>query len=205
MVGHGSHAAGLGDIRPASFVLASGSAAVAWVADPASVNYLGNEFLLWLWFELETESDAVLLADGSAVAVMLARTLVLDCPREVSGNETIRSESPTMLPEARRAIQAGKLPRQAGMILVRHDQQYELTLQAETLAIGGAKLPTIDEKDDRLRQEERVGQVRHLIETVDLLFDAFLKQRPSADWPKELELMQRWLQREERDRLAAAG
>jgi hypothetical protein len=147
---------------------------------------------------LEMDSDTVVLADGSVVSAMLARTLVLDCPREVSGNETIRSDNPTKLPEARRAIQAGKLPRQAGMILVRHEQQYELTLQAETLAVSGAKLPTIEERDDRLRLEERVGQVRHLIESVDLLFDAFLKRRLSADWPQELERMQRWLMREER-------
>src|SRR4029077_18580595 len=139
--------------------------------DPASVNYLGNEFLLWLWFVLEAESDAVVLADGSVVSVMLARTLVLDCPREVSGNETIRSDNPTKLPEARRAIQAGKLPRQAGMILVRHDQQYELTLQAETLAIGGAKLPKVEDGEERVRLEDRVGQIRHFIETIDLLYD----------------------------------
>jgi len=47
---------------------------------------------------------------------------------------------PTRLLEARRAVPAGKLPRQAGLILARHDQQYELTLQAETMAVGGAKL-----------------------------------------------------------------
>src|SRR5205807_3691875 len=133
-----------------------------------------------LWFVLESEGDTLALGDGSEAAVMLARTLVLECPRAVSGSEAIRSDGPTKLPEARRAIQAGKLPRQAGMILVRHDQQYELTLQAETLAVSGAKLPTVEERDDRLRQEERVGQVRHLIETVDLIFDAFLKRRLTA-------------------------
>jgi hypothetical protein len=31
-------------------------------------------------------------------------------------------------PEARRAIQSGKLPRKVGLTVVRHDQQYELTL-----------------------------------------------------------------------------
>jgi len=70
---------------------------------------------------------------------MLAHTLVLDCPRAVSENESIRSDCPNKLPEARRALQAGKLPRQAGMILVRHDQQYDLTLQAETLAVTFTK------------------------------------------------------------------
>lgn len=92
---------------------------------------------------------------------------------------------------------AGKLPRQAGMILVRHDQQYELTLQPEMVAVSGAKLPTIDEKDDRLRREERIGQVRHLIETLDLLYAAFLKRRLASGWTEELKRMRQWLQQEE--------
>ncbi len=201
----GAHAAGLVDVRPATFLPATSSAAVAWVADPASVNYLGNEFLLWLWFLLETDSDTVLLADGSTATVMLARVLVRECPKAQSGNETIRSEAPNQLPEARRAIQAGKLPRQAGMILVRHDQQYELLIQAEMLSVSGAKLPTIEERNERLRLEERVTQLRHLIETVDLLFDAFSKRRLTAAWSDELERMRRWLQQGESSRLAEAG
>jgi hypothetical protein len=192
------------DSYPASFVPGSGPTEIAWVKDPASPCYLGNEFLLWLWFVLETEGDALTLRDGSQVTAMFSRTLALDCPRAISGNETIRSDSPIKLPEARRAIQAGKLPRQAGMILVRHDQQYELTLQAETLAVSGAKLPQIEEGEARVKLEERVGQLRHLIETVDLLYDAFLKRRLAVDWSIGLERMQRWLQGEARVRLAAA-
>ena len=47
--------------------------------------------------------------------------------------------------------------------------------------------PLGDEGEDRARLVERVGQLRHLIETVDLLYDAFLAQRLGAGWPKELE------------------
>jgi hypothetical protein len=193
----------LADLRPADFVPGSGPAEVAWVSDPASQNYLGNEFLLWLWYALEAEGDTLSLSDESEVTVMLARTLVLECPRGISGNETIRSGGPTQLPEARRAIQAGKLPRQAG--LVRHDQQYELTLQAETLAFSGAKLPPVEDGEARVKLEDRAGQLRHLIETLDLLYAAFLSRRLGVDWPKELERMQRWLQREERGRPAATA
>lgn len=192
-------------VRPAPFVPGHGAAEVAWVTDLASVRFLGNELLLWLWSVLETEADVLRLADDSEVTVMLARTLVLECPRGQSGNETIRTEAPTKLPEARRAVQAGKLPRQAGLILVRHDQQYELTLQAETLAVSGAKLPGVDDGEDRVRLEGRVGQVRHLIETVDLLYGAFLSRRLGPEWAKELERVQQWLQREERFRLAESA
>jgi hypothetical protein len=186
------------EMTPSPFVPTGKAPEVAWVHDASTPSHLGNEFLLWLWHVLETEGETIALADESKVAVMLSRTLVLECPRGLSGSESIRSDAPTQLPEARRAIQAGKLPRQAGLTLVRHDQQYEFTLQAESLCFSGAKLPPTEEGEERVRQEERVGQLRHLIVTVDLLYDAFLKRRLSSEWSKELERMQKWLQREER-------
>ena len=193
------------DARPSEFVAGSGGGDVAWAPDPANPRYLGNEFLLWLWFVLEVEEDFVALPDKSDVSVMLARTLVLDCPRAQSGRASIRSDAPTRLPEAARAIQAGKLPRQAGLIVVRHGQQFELTLQAETLAVSAAKLPALEEEDDRALLEERVGQIRHLIETLDLLYEAFLQRRLSVNWSKELKRVQRWLKRDEGNRLATTA
>src|SRR5207302_1722224 len=125
-------------------------------------------------------------ADGSEVTAMFARTLTLECPRGRTGRENFLSDCPARLPEARRAIQAGKMPRKAGLTLVRHDHQYELTLHAETLAVTSAKLPAPDEEDQRARREERIGLVRGLVETLDLLYDAFGRVRAGGDWPKEL-------------------
>src|SRR5262249_59195247 len=109
------------------------------------------------------------------------------------------------LPEARRAVQAGKLPRKVGMIVVRHDQTYELTLQAEAMAVAGAKLPAPESGDARARLEERVTQVRHLMETLDLLYDSFCDKRAKEDWGKEVARIQKWLQKEDRPRMAAIG
>ena len=198
-------ASGLSTLCPAALFPGRGSGEIAWVTDAANPSYLGNEFLLWLWFTLEAEGDVVALGDDSKVTVMLSRTLALECPLGQSGSESIRSEAPTKLPEARRAIQAGKLPRQAGLILVRHDQQYELTLRAETLAVCGAKLPKVEDGEEQVQIVERVGQLRHFIETLDLLYDAFLGRRLGADWHKQLGRVQKWLQQEERGRLAATA
>jgi hypothetical protein len=193
------------DAAPTAFVPGASGSALAWLPDESTRDFLGNEFLLWLWFVLENESDTLTLADGSEVAVLLARTLVLECPRGQTGKETFSSDGPTRLPEAHRAIQAGKLPRKVGLTLSRHEQQYEMTLQAETLAITGARLPTPEAEDDRARLEERVTQIRHLLETLDLLYDAFGQHRFGAAWSKELPRIQKWLQREDRGRLAAIG
>ena len=178
---------------------------LAWIADESSRDFIGNEFLLWLWYHTDMESDTVKLADGSEVTLMLARTLTLECPRAQTGKESISHEGPTRLPEARRAIQAGKLPRKLGLTVVRHDSQYDLTLSAESLAVSGARLPAPEASDERARLDERVVQLRHLLETLDLLYDAFGRLRASDAWPRELAKLQKWLQREERGRLSAIG
>lgn len=176
----------------------------AWIADESNLDWLGNEFLLWLWYFTDVESDTLKLSDNSEVTVMLARTLALECPRGQTGHETFTHEGPTRLPEARRAIQSGKLPRKCGLTMVRHDQQYELKLSAETLGVGSAKLPAMPEDvtDARSKLEYRVELVRAMDETLSLLFGAFLDRRLSAKWADELVAMQKWLKREETRRAA---
>jgi hypothetical protein len=170
---------------------------VAWSEDdPASLDYLGNEFLVWIWHTLQNDSDSIKLSDGSFVTVMLAKTLTLDCPRGEMGRDHLTDDEPIRLPEAFRALQAGKLPRKAGMVLVRHGVQYELTLQAETLAVSGAGLPKPDVP--RLSPHEtrlaRLDSLRHLTQTLDLLFQAYLTRRTSSNWTTELGRIRRWLQ-----------
>ncbi|MBA4067720.1 MAG: hypothetical protein C0501_29275 [Isosphaera sp.] len=188
------------DSSPSLFVPGFTPPDLAWIADDSSRDFVGNEFLLWLWYHTDVQSDTVPLADGSEVTVMLARTLTLECPRGQTGHETITSEGPTRLPEARRAVQSGKLPRKAGLTLVRHGDQYECALHAETLAVAGGKLPPPDESvtDARAKLDDRAAQLRGLVETLDLLYDAFGQKRFGKEWESELTGMQKWLKREER-------
>jgi len=183
------------DAAPSVFV-PSQAHEVAWVPDEASRDFLGNEFLLWLWYYLEKESDTLHLADNSEAAILLTRTLSLECPRGQTGKESISSEGPTRLPEALRAVQSGKLPRKVGVTLVRQDQSYDFVIQAETLAITGAKLPVPEGEEERARLEERVTQIRHLMETLDLIYGAFCERRLGEQWTKELAKMKKWLHRD---------
>src|SRR5262245_12499121 len=77
------------DSAPSAFVPGVTPADVAWIADESSRDFIGNEFLLWLWYHTDVESDTIKLADGSEVTLMLARTLTLECPRGQTGHETI--------------------------------------------------------------------------------------------------------------------
>lgn len=190
----------LDEIAPAAFHSSQATADIAWWNhETDNFDFLGNEFLLWLWWRWETQSDAIALPDGSEVTGMFARTLSLQCPRDESGKETITAESPVRLPEAAQAIRSGKLPRRAGLTLVRQGVQYTLVLQAETFLISGAKIEA-DESEDasegRGALEDRIESVRGLHETVDLLFRAFCQQRIGKEWSGELEQMRQWLKKD---------
>lgn len=173
--------------------------------DPAARDWLGNEFLLWLWYTLEEESDTLEMEDNSDAAVMIVKQLALECPWAETGKETISCDGPSRLPESRRAIQSGKLPRKSGMMLSRHGQQYEFTIQAETFNISGAALPKVEKDDDgastgngavdniRVRHEERLEQIRHMAESIDMLYGAFLTRRLRADWGKSRDTIRAWL------------
>ena len=51
------------DAKPAPFVPGTSPSEVAWLLDEASRDFLGNEYLLWLWFMLDSEADVIPLGD----------------------------------------------------------------------------------------------------------------------------------------------
>ncbi len=166
---------------------------VWWNGMNDNYDYLGNEFLLWLWWTWEKNSNVVELSDGSEVSGMFARSLALDCPIGENGKESISADSPVALPEALLAIGMGKLPRKAGLTLVREDQQFDFTLNAETFAVGSAKISQIGNDDVTRDSIDRIESIRQLCETLDLLFEVFCEKRLSKKWSAEQKKMTDWL------------
>ncbi len=188
------HSEAIHDAKPAPFHAESNGHVVWWNAIKGNFDFLGNEFLLWLWWYWETNGDVIPLADGSEVSGMFARSLSLDCPIGENGKETISSDSPVALPEAMLAIRMGKLPRKAGLTLVRNDEQFDLALQAETLSVGSARIRQIGNDADAPDNIDRVASIRQLAETLDLLYDVFCTARFGKQWTAELNSIQQWLQ-----------
>lgn len=181
------------ELGPVPF-FGEGNGSVAWSEnDPTSLDSLGNEFLVWLWHAIQADGDAVRLADGSEATVMIAKTLTLDCPRGENGRDNLTDDGPTRLPEAFRALQSGKLPRKAGLILERHGLAYELTLQAESFSVSGLALPRPEGLSGSELRVARVESLRHVVETLDLLYAAFILRRSAADWHGELGRIRGWL------------
>ncbi len=165
-----------------------------WVAKgPQPKDFLGNEFFLWLWHEADARTGIIGTEAGDAT-IFIDKSLDLDCAYGQTGRDSLRATGPSRMPEARDALRSGKLPRKAGLVLDASGQQYALSLAAESLAVGSAKLPEIEADTPRVLFEERVALIRELSKTVDSMFETFLKVRASSAWEGQVGTIRRWIQ-----------
>lgn len=166
--------------------------AYLWSPDVDHPNHLGNEFALWLMWRADR--------DGGEIAdkvLMVARTISLDCPRGHDGFDTVRHESPARLPEVRKALQSGKLPRSLGLTLVAYGEQYELTLHADRWAVTAGRLPKPGDDAPTAPDQRavyRLESVRAMFQAVESLFGFFCEFRRDAEaWEREVRDVRGWL------------
>lgn len=200
------------DLRPTRFALGPGGESQAaeypWAAKgPEPKDFLGNEFLLWLWHAVETQGGFE-LPDRTDVAVFFDRVLDLDCVFGQTGRDVLRGDGPTRMPEARDALRTGKVPRRAGLVIDVRGETFSLTLAAETLSLAAVRLPESNERNGAAFAEEASGSdfaggesaggepfdhPREVFErrlellstlwaTLDRGYESFLKLRSSGAW-----------------------
>lgn len=152
-------------------------------------DYLGNEFLLWLWHRQHLGTGRI----GHSTAVVFDRTLQLDCVFNHTGKETLTATGPTQLPEAIAAIRTGKVPRKAGLIIDFKGDGFNLTLTGESLAVTTLRLPDVEEADTpRTLFEERITLLRAFDTAIGSMFREFIIERFNG-WAAAVEQIQAWI------------
>jgi hypothetical protein len=198
------------DLRPTRFVIgAEGEGQwpeYPWVLKgPEPKDYLGNEFLLWLWHEAEM-GEGTVQAGEQEVSVLLDRVLDLDCAYGQSGRDSLRGTGPTRMPEARAALRTGKVPRKAGVLLECNGMQFTLTFNAEGFHIGGAKLPEVEEaQSPRILFEERISLLRECVKVIETLYESFLIIRVGSGWEGYVSTVARWVRQSKTPPIAAVA
>jgi hypothetical protein len=179
-----------------------------WVLKGAEPkDFVGNEFLLWLWHEADAREGTHVKVDGFRdVAFMIDKSIDLDCAYGQTGRDGLRGDAPGRMPEARDAARSGKVPRKVGLLLNVDGADYTFALNGESFAVGGAKLPEVDEAETpRVLFEERIALLRELCKAIDGLFDAFLKVRTTAQWEHQVDTLKHWIMQTTPKAAAAAA
>jgi len=201
------------DLRPAQFTKAPDAPAedspglsqvplVPWTETSVNLkDFLGNELLLYLWYATEKLEGSVYRAvpetDEYEVAIVIDKALDMDCAWGLHGKQTLRGGGPTKMPEAGKALNAGKWPRKAGLVLaaVSDRLQWELTLQADKWVISGATLPdSPDAESPRELLESRLQHIIDLGESLNGVMELYAKARVDPEkWPAIRTAMKEWI------------
>ena len=168
-----------------------------WIAKSVDLkDYLGNEFLMWLWWhgEKERESPTIKTESAGEVFAALDKALDMDCAWDLTGKQTLRGDNPTRLPEAADALATGKWPRKVGLILADAEHQWQLTLQGDQFVVSGAQLPEIEDVENaRELIECRLELIVGLSEALNALYTAFLARRASGPWAADRDAIKTWI------------
>ncbi|MBV8781159.1 MAG: hypothetical protein JO353_07150 [Phycisphaerae bacterium] len=188
----------LEDIRPSRFAEGPDGAGdkpeYPWVVKTDRLDFLGNEFLLWLWHSTTVKSG--IETSMGLVEVLFDRSLDLECAYGQTGKDSIRGSGPERSTEALSALAIGKVPRKAYLILAWKSEQYAFTLSSEAMAFGGTVLPELKDADTaRVLFEERTSQLATFGELIEAMFNAFLDVRTSKGWPRQVEQIASWIRR----------
>lgn len=175
---------------------------VPWVTRSVDLkDFLGNEFLIWLWWVSETaegrveiEADPKLKIDKAEVYVVIDQALDMECAWETLGKQTLRGNGPTRLAEAGDALKTGKWPRKMGLILSDGEWQWQLTLQGDRMAVSSAALPEVeDAQHPRELMDGRLERAMRLAQRLEALYVTFLKQRIGGSYNSKRQAIQTWI------------
>lgn len=149
-----------------------------------SHGFLGEEFLTWLWYRLETEGGEFDLGDGRVVGVAIDDFLLFAPSDEDETEQTLRKGAPTRTAEAAASLRRGRRVRRARCVFALGDQQWSLTIDGPTLGLTGVRLPEDPEEAETPgdRSRERAANFLLIRELVQQVYGEFLRVRLRADY-----------------------
>ncbi len=150
---------------------------------PADQSFLGEEFLTWLWFHLETRGGDFALKDRS-VGIAIDDFIAF-APHETDETEqSLRKGLPTRTVEARAALKAGHRLRRAKLVIAEGDQEWSLVIDGPTMDLLSIKIPEDDESASTPtdRNAGRIDGFLSAFEIVYEIYALFLQDRLRPDY-----------------------
>jgi hypothetical protein len=176
------------------------------------VRFLGREWLLYLWYESErmgVDDVEALRADVAVpvrtqelftppgvdpFALYVTSPLVLESRFDVVERVSITGTEPSESNEARAALQEGKLPAKLKLEIIRGEREWACTLDGDSLAMSGVRLPAELKKEEEAAFEERLYLMGELESILDALLKQYVELRLSKSFASSVRpAMREWL------------
>lgn len=166
--------------------------------------FLGNEFLTWLWFFLETDSESLNQFDEELISLNIGNRIVLE-NRTPNGTETITIKGDSAgLEEGILALNKGAAVIEVNLIYKSAILEWQFSLKGENLSFAGLKLPetAVEESEDEMEALiiDKIYLYEKPFQLIDNIYRFFIHLRLSPQWQQDtIERMRKWMQSEQRN------
>lgn len=161
--------------------------------------FLGNEFLTWLWFTIDTAPSFFQTVDASITSLAIGNRIVLENSiNDASEIITIKGDD-AGLEEGLLSLRKGAVVIEMNLIYKAENQEWKFTLKGESLSFSGLKVPETGPVESAEDIEGSVLEKAYLFEKIidfiNHLFFYFLKQRIHLDWNNQIVgEIKKWIQ-----------
>jgi hypothetical protein len=150
--------------------------------------FLGDEFLTWIWFQMETDDQQSLFksVDADLIALEMGNRIVLENRRDDTLERiTIKGEEAN-LAEGRLALRKGALVAEISLNFRSSDASWQFSLKGESLNLSNFKTPKIALPEGPEDLEGFVLEKAYLydkiLQFIEKIYILFIKERLSTRW-----------------------
>jgi hypothetical protein len=159
--------------------------------------FLGREFLLWLWFRSETNRGEFDLGEQGKVELWFDGRMTLQSESEQAVETITCSGENPLLREARFALTENKQVTQAAVKLIRGDHEWTFLMDSTWMNFRSFKTPKVlqDNKEDPDGMfYEKMFLVELPLSLLNHIFASFISLRVSPEWQtEELPALVQWI------------
>ncbi len=163
-------------------------------------SFLGNEFLTWLWFLIETDQDISKLSGfKEPVTLEIGNSLTLENHLGDQSKEKITIKGDQAgLEEGATALKKGAQVTDINLICNIDGAEYKFSIKGESFNLTGLKTPAIDTSAQADEIEGMVIEKTYLLlkvnQVIDTLFLKYIEKRISDDFKHtEFKAMSNWI------------
>jgi hypothetical protein len=160
--------------------------------------FLGEEFLTWLWFVIENNQDLVKKFDKDFVALEVGNRVVFENRRKESAERVTIKGDGASLEEGILALKKGSLVTELNIVYKSSELMWQFTIKGESLNISSLSLPSTGtpETDEDIEGIvlERIYLYEKAMQLLDKLYSHFVKIRVADSWQKkDIPLIGKWI------------
>jgi recombination associated protein RdgC len=169
----------------------------------AKTEFLGSEFLTWLWFKSETNNGLFDIEEVGKIELWFYDDLKLEKGGKLDKESLVCKGSASDLKEAKLGLSAGKKLKEARIKLIVDDEEWFLTLDSLYLDFKQLKTPKVEIDSFESEQNEKdalfyekIFLIEKAVSIIDNLLQLFIKDRMSPQWASEsVAALNQWIRR----------